>query len=66
MRPHFYSKRVVDKEIKETSVKTTYQYTLNVQNRLETMVQLAKENLEKSATRYKNHLTVKQGIDHLR
>ena len=45
----------MDKEIKETSVKTTYQYTLNVQDRLETMVQLAKENLEKSATRYKKH-----------
>ena len=36
-------------------MKTTYQYTLDLKDRLETMAQLAKENLEKSATRYKKH-----------
>ena len=51
----FLSKRVVYKEIKDPNVKTTHQHTLYLKDRLETMVQLAKENLEKSATRYKKH-----------
>ena len=43
------------KEIQDPNVNTSYQYTLNLKDRLETMVQLAKENLEKTATRYKKH-----------
>ena len=48
-------KELWTKEIKDPNVKTTYQYTLDLKDRLETMAQLAKENLEKSATRYKKH-----------
>lgn len=48
-------KELWTKEIKDPNVKTTYQYTLDLKDRLETMAQLAKENLEKSATRYKKY-----------
>ena len=45
----------IDIRDKDQNVKTTYRYTLDLKDRLETMTQLAKENLEKSATRYKKH-----------
>lgn len=42
-------------DISDTNVKTTYQYVLDLKDRLQSMAELAKESLEKSSTRYKKH-----------
>ncbi|XP_065921940.1 retrovirus-related Pol polyprotein from transposon 412 [Magallana gigas] len=39
----------------DPNVKTTYQYVLDLKDRLQSMAELAKESLEKSSTRYKKH-----------
>ncbi|XP_061171191.1 uncharacterized protein LOC133180739 [Saccostrea echinata] len=48
-------KELCTKEIEDPNVKTTYQYVLDLKERLQSMAQLARENLEKSATRYKKY-----------
>ena len=48
-------KELCTKEIEDPNVKTTYQYVLDLKEKLESMAQLARENLEKSATRYKKY-----------
>ncbi|XP_052692422.1 uncharacterized protein LOC128170699 isoform X2 [Crassostrea angulata] len=42
-------------DIPDPNVKTTYQYVLDLKDRLQSMAELAKESLEKSSTRYKKH-----------
>ena len=42
-------------EVKEPEVRTTYQYVLDLKQRLEATLELAREELEKSAGRYKKN-----------
>ncbi|XP_065921901.1 uncharacterized protein [Magallana gigas] len=42
-------------DIPDPNVKTTYQYVLDLKDKLQSMAELAKESLEKSSTRYKKH-----------
>lgn len=42
-------------EIEDPNVRTTYQYVLDLKDRLQTMAELAKENLVKSTSRYKKY-----------
>lgn len=48
-------KEMCTEEIEDPNVRTTYQYVLDLKDRLQTMAELAKENLEKSASRYKKY-----------
>jgi transposase InsO family protein len=48
-------KELWTKETPETEVRSTYQYVLNLRNRLEETCKLAKEALAKSARRYKKN-----------
>ncbi|XP_065939358.1 uncharacterized protein [Magallana gigas] len=42
-------------DIPDPNVKTTYQYVLDLKDRLQSMAELANESLETSSTRYKKH-----------
>lgn len=48
-------KEMCTEVIEYPNVRTTYQYVLDLKDRLQTMAELAKENLEKSASRYKKY-----------
>ena len=52
-------KELWTKEIPEEDVKTTYQYVIDLQDRLETTCQMAKTELEKSSVKYKKYFDVK-------
>lgn len=54
-RPISILKELWTNDISDTNVKTTYQYVLDLKDRLQSMAELAKESLEKSSTRYKKH-----------
>nr|XP_022307941.1 uncharacterized protein LOC111113940 [Crassostrea virginica] len=46
-------KELWTKDVPDPNVKTTYQYVLDLKERLQSMAELAKVSLEKSSTRYK-------------
>ena len=46
-------------EIPEEEVKTTYQYVLDLRDRLESTCEIARSVLEKSSLRYKKHFDVR-------
>lgn len=48
-------KEMCTEEIDDPNVRITYQYVLDLKDRLQRMAELAKENLEKSASRYKKY-----------
>lgn len=48
-------KELWTKEIKDPEIKTTYQYVLDLRDRLESTCELAHRTLEESSTRYKKH-----------
>ncbi|XP_071487443.1 uncharacterized protein [Diadema antillarum] len=52
-------KELWTKEIPEEETKTTYQYVIDLQNRLEQTCELAKEELSKASRKYKKHFDVK-------
>ena len=52
-------KELWTEEITEEEVKTTYQYVLDLKERLESTCEVAKSVLEKSSLRYKKHFDVK-------
>ena len=52
-------KELWSKEIPEEEVKTTYQYVLDLQERLESTCRVAKTELEKASRKYKRHFDVK-------
>ena len=52
-------KELWSEEISEEDVKTTYQYVLDLQERLESTCRVAKTELEKSSRKYKKHFDVK-------
>lgn len=48
-------KEMCTEEIEDPNVRTTYQYVLDLKDRLQTVAELVKENLEKSASRYRKY-----------
>ena len=52
-------KELWSKEIPEEDVKSTYQYIIDLQDRLESTCRVARTELEKSSRRYKKHFDVK-------
>ena len=52
-------KELWSEEIPEEEVKTTYQYVLDLQERLESTCRVAKTELERSSRKYKKHFDVK-------
>ncbi|XP_041477315.1 uncharacterized protein LOC121425354 [Lytechinus variegatus] len=52
-------KELWSEEIAEEDVKSTYQYVLDLQDRLEMTCKVAKAELEKSSRKYKKHFDVK-------
>ena len=52
-------KELWSEDISEDEVKTTYQYVLDLQDRLESTCSVAKTELEKSSRKYKKHFDVK-------
>ena len=52
------------KEIPEAEVKTTYQYVVDLRERMEDSLQLARENLQMSATRQSSILTGRPRCEH--
>ena len=50
------------KEIPEAEVKTTYQYVVDLRDRMEDSLQLARENLQMSATAAKQHFDRKAKV----